>query len=127
LIELPIIVLENGDLDMFASTDDVDAELEAVDVREGRYVAYDATGRRLRLGTEGRWGVAVAEDAGDVRDPDVLAGALRSYLAACRLTAPTDATLGELLRLAVDKVGYTARPPGRRRSRVPRSRSREGR
>jgi hypothetical protein len=40
----PIIVLENGDWDLFAKEKELDAELEAIDVQDKRYVAYDAKG-----------------------------------------------------------------------------------
>jgi hypothetical protein len=109
LIRTPIVIVENGDLSIFASVEDVDAELEAVDVRAGRYVAYDATGRRLALTVAERRRVVVAEDpeAGP-SDPDVLAAALRRYLEACGRSVPPDASLAELVRVAVDVVGYTA-------------------
>jgi hypothetical protein len=109
LIALPIIVLENGDLDLFASAEDVDAELEAIDVRDGLFVAYDATGRRLRLEVEGRLGVRVTQDPAGVRDPQPLERALRHYLQACGVHASAEASLADLVQVAVDKVGFTGR------------------
>jgi hypothetical protein len=109
LIALPIIVLENGDLNLFASAEDVDAELEAVDVRDGLLVAYDATGRRLRLEVEGRLGVRVTEDPAGLRDPQPLERALRHYLQASGVHASAEASLADLVQVAVDKVGFTGR------------------
>lgn len=45
----PIIVSEHGDIEFYASTEDAELDLEATDVRNGEYIAYDSEGRLLHL------------------------------------------------------------------------------
>lgn len=45
----PIIVNESGDADIFDSVEQAEGYLEAVDVNDGRYEAYDSEGRKLLL------------------------------------------------------------------------------
>ena len=46
-MRLPIIVNEHGDVQVFESVNDAETALEAIDVRNDEYVAYDADGQRL--------------------------------------------------------------------------------
>ena len=48
----PIIVAEGNDLSFFASLEDVEGYLEAIDVDNGEYIAYDADGRPVPLSTK---------------------------------------------------------------------------
>ena len=48
----PIFVWETGDLTCFATVADAQISLEAIDVKDGAYIAFDAEGRRLRLSTQ---------------------------------------------------------------------------
>jgi hypothetical protein len=52
-IECPLIVLETGDVMMFATADDLTGYLEAIDVKDGAFVVFDATGLQLALSTDG--------------------------------------------------------------------------
>lgn len=49
----PIFVNEHGDLGVYATAEDAQHDLEAIDVNNKEYVAYDAEGRLLRLETPG--------------------------------------------------------------------------
>jgi len=48
-IKPPIIVEESGDTEVFESIEYAERYLEPIDVEEERYVAFDSTGRLLRL------------------------------------------------------------------------------
>lgn len=48
----PIFVVENGDLNVYALIENAQNDLEAIDVNDGIYAAYDAKGRLLRLETQ---------------------------------------------------------------------------
>jgi hypothetical protein len=48
-IKPPIIINEHGSVFLFQSVEDAEMYLEAVDVENNEYVAYDSEGRLLRL------------------------------------------------------------------------------
>jgi hypothetical protein len=52
LIKKPFILDNKGDLQVFATINDVLAYTEPVDVEEGEYEAFDAEGRLILLSTE---------------------------------------------------------------------------
>jgi hypothetical protein len=97
LVATPIFVFENGDVTCFDSEQELDAELEAIDVREGRYVAYDAHGRRLLLEVSGRLHVSVQPASGSVADTQELASRLRRFIRACG-EDPSALQIGDLMR-----------------------------
>lgn len=99
----PLVVNANGDLTFFASAAAAEQYLEAIDVRNGEYVAYDAEGRVLVLGVEEervpvwfglshavRERVRVGGPAEAAPRPAELRGALLAFLAALG-QAPADA------------------------------------
>lgn len=45
----PIIVEESGDVSIYGTVGDAELDLEPIDVREGRFVAYDSEGHLLEL------------------------------------------------------------------------------
>lgn len=49
----PIVVDENGDIEVYASVEDACAELEATDVNRGAYELFDSEGFRLRAEVSG--------------------------------------------------------------------------
>ena len=53
----PIVVNNRGDVMFFASIEDVERELEAIDVENREYVAYDSEGHLVELGTAPRKGL----------------------------------------------------------------------
>jgi HEAT repeat protein len=72
-------------------------------VHDKLYVAYDATGRRLRFEVAADERITVTEDPAGVQDPRALEQALRSHLDATRREAPPQASLGELVWIAGSK------------------------
>jgi hypothetical protein len=48
-MRLPIIINEGGDLSVFRTVEQAERALEAIDVKNKEYVAYDADGRSLIL------------------------------------------------------------------------------
>lgn len=52
MITIPIIVDEHGDMSFFESVEHAERKLEAIDVRNEEYVAYDSEGRLLRVTIE---------------------------------------------------------------------------
>lgn len=49
IVKAPIIVDENGDVNIFESIEDAERYLEPTDVENNEYTAYDSQGRLLRL------------------------------------------------------------------------------
>lgn len=49
MIKAPIIIDEHGDTSIYESVKDAELDLEAIDVKNKEYVAYDSEGRLLRL------------------------------------------------------------------------------
>lgn len=45
----PVIVDENGDIDVFDSVEAAELYLEPIDVEDDRFIAFDSVGRLLRL------------------------------------------------------------------------------
>lgn len=52
MIRLPIFVSEPLDIHVFTSREYAERYLEAIDVRDGRYTAYDSSGRLLKLSVQ---------------------------------------------------------------------------
>lgn len=48
-MKMPLIFDENGDVSVYRSIRDVERNIEVIDVENGEYTAYDATGRLLLL------------------------------------------------------------------------------
>ena len=60
----PVVIDNRGDLIAFRSLADADDEIEIIDVDNGEFVAYDALGRLLALGSEkGRLTVTLDESS----------------------------------------------------------------
>jgi hypothetical protein len=77
----PIIVHEHGDTSIYASKEDAAKDLEAIDVMNGEYLAYDSEGLQLKLEASSRWGtVSIADPIPPVRQPEALRPILREYL-----------------------------------------------
>lgn len=87
-IEPPIVVAEGNDVSVFRSIGDAAMCLEAVDVDDGVYQAWDALGHKLVLSTDPPHGrtatrrvhVSIAVDAADSSSnlPNLLVALLRS-------------------------------------------------
>jgi len=71
-IHLPVILDDAGDVTAHRSISDACHHVEAVDVEDGAYEAFDATGRRLRVYVDGEIvrivpGNAAEPDGGELR------------------------------------------------------------
>lgn len=52
MIRLPIFVSEPNDIRIFTNNEYAERALEAIDIRDGRYTAYDSSGRLLKLSVQ---------------------------------------------------------------------------
>ncbi|MFL6090456.1 MAG: hypothetical protein ACJ71Z_09975 [Aeromicrobium sp.] len=98
----PIVVDEDGDIEVYSSVEDVRAWLEAYDVKEGRYEAFDSHGRRLEFAIQGYAVTGMRIDPGLAEDPVELRRRLLVYVKSAGasdlgITEPDAATLSELL------------------------------
>jgi hypothetical protein len=75
----PIFVIDGHDVGVFASIEDVQIQLEAIDVRNNEYMAFDAEGRPLELVARGKR-VRVAPRQGHPSHRRELETALRDFL-----------------------------------------------
>ena len=48
-MKLPIIISEHGDLSLYDSLEAAQCDVEAIDVRNNEYIAFDSEGRLLKL------------------------------------------------------------------------------
>jgi hypothetical protein len=79
----PIVLDENGDIELYPSVEAAQREMEAIDVLAGVYDVFDSTGRRLSVGaSEGL--VQIWLDPNAQTDPAELVGRLRDYIARLR-------------------------------------------
>lgn len=75
----PIVIDDHGDISLFPTLADAARELEAIDVVESVYEAFDSNGRRLSLAvSEGL--VRIWLDPQSVSEPDELLRRLRYFI-----------------------------------------------
>ena len=104
-IQTPVIIDEGGDLGLYESIEAAERSCEAVDVWNGEYVAFDASGRRLSLHVDDE-GLVWMEPAPDSRSSEhEVCEAVRRYLRACR---PSE----NLQNLSLRQLLHTARRLG---------------
>ena len=108
-METPIIVSNNGDVEIFESVDAAQNYLEVADVLDEQYIAYDSKGRILSLLVrDGK--VFVQSDESQRRDADELRRILIRYLTGVRMPAEwlNQATLEQLVekRMVFDQLFY---------------------
>lgn len=77
LLRAPIIVLAEDEPMFFRSVEEAEAYMEPVDVRSGAYLAYEASGRRLKI------------DIVSARRP-VFLGLVTADVEAAKLVAPDE-------------------------------------
>lgn len=75
----PIVIDGDGFFDVYATVGEACSWLEAVDVDDGLYEAFDSAGHSLRLFTEGRF-VRIDLPADSVSDPEGFARRIRSHI-----------------------------------------------
>jgi hypothetical protein len=78
-IASPIVIDENGDITVYSSAEQARRSLEAIDVRDNAYEAFDATGLRLVLTAEGDVVLPFIPDE-TVPDPSEVADRLRQFI-----------------------------------------------
>lgn len=75
----PIVIIEGRDIRVYQSIAEASLELEAIDVIDGVYQAFDANGRRLRLVTNGIL-VSIEVPQDSPLEPVELVTQLRRYI-----------------------------------------------
>lgn len=78
-IMVPVVVQADDGFEAFDSVDAACREMEAIDVQNGVFQAFDARGARLTVMASGDH-VLLSQDIDEPADPDRLAEALREYL-----------------------------------------------
>lgn len=103
----PIIVNENGDIQLFRSTEEAGRAMEPIDIRNEEYKAYDAEGYPLRLDIEGNL-VVITGRQGDACQKEELERDLRSFLERARTEVPGvgGMQLEDLIRVYVEEFDY---------------------
>ncbi len=89
-MKMPLIFNEHGDVSLYWSPSEAQASIEAIDVKNNEYIAYDATGRRLVIDVKGSRvrGVRLADDR--TVHLGELASTLRRYVRAREGSADVD-------------------------------------
>jgi hypothetical protein len=101
------VIDENGDITVYSSAEQARRSLEAIDVRDNAYEAFDSTGLRLVLAAEGDIVLPFIPGDGDA-DPSGFADRLRQFI---KNVGPNrygpldvqDASLDTLLAALVEK------------------------
>lgn len=108
-MKAPIVVNEHGDVSVFETVERAAGSLEAIDVGNSEYVAYDSEGRLLSLEISGAKQQVVIREAETVAThADDLRRILLEFFsrAGVRDISPT-MKLGELIAEYVARYGYT--------------------
>ena len=77
----PIFIDEHGDITAFESVEHAEASLEAIDVRNKEYVAYDSDGKLLNVRVGPADGISISEMSPSVDAEKSLRQALLNVLA----------------------------------------------
>jgi hypothetical protein len=102
-MELPIVVDEHGDLQVYGSLAEAARSIEAIDVVSGEYVAFDRTGLVLIPYAETASGqVTILEPEDGRRTPDDLAARLSRLIT--RLGPPRFGIATSVDRLSLDEL-----------------------
>lgn len=103
-MKMPLVFDENGDVSIYWSEGDALKSIEAVDVRNNEYIAYDATGRLLSVDIRGSrtLGIRLADDP--TEHVCALASALKRYVGAREACERLDAlSVPDLLQIIETK------------------------
>jgi hypothetical protein len=85
--ERPLVVCDGGDLIVFDRLEDLESQIEAYDVRAGRYEFFDGDGKPLVASVDG-YRVHLHADPTAVPERERLEARLRSYLTALGARRP---------------------------------------
>ncbi len=75
----PFIIVENGDVEMFSCHEAALKDLEAIDVRNGEYIGFDADGYRLSITADEYDNVQISRTLPPDSCPKELEVILREY------------------------------------------------
>lgn len=102
-MKMPLIVDENGDASLYWSVTEAELSLEAIDVKNNEYVAYDSDGRRLDIDLVEPSTVKIGGGQQAIASAEELASILRRYIAArTEAVELSKFTLSELLTFIVE-------------------------
>jgi spore coat polysaccharide biosynthesis predicted glycosyltransferase SpsG len=112
-MKLPIIISENGDLSFYEKVEEAELYLEATDVKNNEYRAYDASGKLLSLEIETRGEppldfVVVCENENSAEDVKKLREILRKFLFHLNISTSEASSLQGIIKKCIDRVGYTS-------------------
>ena len=98
-----VILLENGDLLIFDSREDAEDYLEAIDVRNNEYTAYDSKGTVLDLSVDDKTErVIIRHPSTKAKSPSALKKSLLKYIGIFDKSANiNDLPLRKLVELAL--------------------------
>jgi len=106
----PIVISEHGDVTVFASVEKAAQDLEAIDVRNGEYVAYDSEGKLLNLRvcvSQSNWirrEIIELEDAEELpAHQDELKKILSEFLIQIGCCPTEQTSLSDLIKMFSDK------------------------
>lgn len=110
-LQPPIVVIEGKDVRVFRTVDEAARAVEGPDVLEGIYEAYDATGVRIELASDGDpvdYSAAVSLSVPAVPEVEAarLCRLLLQYLEARGSTVAADASVALLLDMVIAKDGF---------------------
>ena len=110
----PIFVFDGNDLSLFGDFNSITTDLEGVDVEDGRYAAFDATGRAVVLKAvgvlRGRFSVEIGRvlvgDESTTPSVQEFENRLRLHLHACGRIPRTETSMRELVQACKELAGY---------------------
>ena len=99
-MKMPLVFDENGDVSLYWSLGDAQKNIEAIDVKNNEYAAYDAAGRMLLLKAVDDLPIDITLAEDEPRHRQELVGALRRYVGARQRRGTLDTlSLEELLHV----------------------------
>lgn len=112
-MKLPIIISEHGDVSVFNTIEAAEQYLEAIDVKNNEYIAYDANGKLLNLkivlkGKQQIEHVQVCENNNDMEEPETLRTILLNLLLQFGVPIPEESPLDKIIEKTIDRIGYTS-------------------
>ena len=111
-MNLPIIINDSGDVSFFQTVENAELYLEAIDVKNNEYVAYDANGNLLNLDLETRGKppidyVVIRNHKKSTVNASTLRDLLISSLSQLNVSITEEISLESIIKKYIDIVGYT--------------------
>lgn len=105
MVKPPIILYNWGDVEVFASVDQLEQHLEPIDIENGEYLLFDSEARILEVLVVGETKVVVRPATSESRFQAQLTHMLSWFLKRAKNAPPTSARLAELVQ-AVASLQY---------------------